>query len=127
MDKVAKQYLDEIQKWLPDGIENRNQFLSDMETAVESYIEENAETSYLSLTRQFGDPREITDDFLAEQDPRALIKPRRTLFLLVCLLVMVGVLVLFLWNAHKDLIRQVPTYQYESICCAEIPLPGTVN
>lgn len=103
MDKTARQYLDEIRKHLPEGVENRNQFLSDMKSAIENDAETQSDMAYMSLVKQFGDPKEITDDFLDMQDPGKLLKRKRTSDIRFLMLIPVSaILMLFLIRKPKS-------------------------
>ena len=97
MNKIAKQYLKEIQKRIPDGIENRDQYLSDMKAAIENDTETKTDTTYMSLVKQFGDPEEITENFLDMQNPRKLLNQKRTSDMGIFIQIITGILfVLFL-------------------------------
>ncbi len=108
MNKIVKQYLKEIQIRLPAGVENREQYLSDMEAAITGSMADIADVTYMSLVKQFGDPKEITDDFLEMQDPRKLMRLKqesnlRTAFFIPAVtgLILLPVFYLFHRNQKK--------------------------
>lgn len=112
MDKIAKQYLKEIQKRIPDGIENRDRYLSDMKAAIENDIEAKTDATYMSLVKQFGDPEEITENFLDMQDPRKLLNKKRTLDKGIFIQIIISIiLVLFFYVVHEKLMQETPTHQ----------------
>lgn len=112
MDKIAKQYLNEIKKRIPDGIENRDRYLSDIKAAIENDAEGKTHATYMSLVKQFGDPEDITENFLDMQDPRKLLNQKKTLDMGIFIQVITGIILVFLFYvAHEKLMQELPAYQ----------------
>ena len=122
MNNAARQYLNELNRYLPGRRKNRKR-LSDIELSVTNYTEEFNISNYLLLVKHFGEPMDVAGDFL---DKPQNIKSRRTAVLLVFILLVFSSLTSAFCKS-KAFSSSIPVVQVEFVNYQELPEPDSAE
>lgn len=122
MNNAARQYLNELNRYLPGKRKNRKQ-LSDIELSVTNYSEEFNITNYLLLVKHFGEPMDVAGDFLEKPQN---IKSRRTAVLLVFMLLVISAFT-SAFCTLKAVSSNIPVVQIESVTFQEYAQPDNTE
>lgn len=124
MNNAARQYLNELNRYLPGKRKNRKR-LSDIELSVTNYSEEFNVTNYLLLVKHFGEPMDVAGDFIDKPDQQN-IKSRRTAVLLVFMLLIITSFASVFFTS-RAISSNIPVVQIESVIYQEHPEPDNAE
>lgn len=78
MIDIKKQYFREIKKNLSCCAKQKKDYLEEMDSSVEYFLQQNPEATIQDLYAMFGDPHTIAESFLEHGDPEQLSRKLST-------------------------------------------------
>lgn len=96
MNNIVEQYINNVKRELYHLIPAK-EYILDLRTNLEEYMQQFPGSTYLDLVEQFGSPKSVAEEFIANQNPntpkeRAKQRKKVRLFV-ICTLVIITLLI----------------------------------
>lgn len=121
MNNIQKEYLTKIKKDLPTSRKVKRNYINELSQSIEDYCKEHSDSTYDDICSVFGNPQDIAQAFLAEQDGNEMLrlkkrdKSKKIIILLFSIIIICAVIWFTLFTINSRALKSISSSETVSI------------